>query len=445
MQPYNWYRADYVIMWCLCIVLVVSAHFAIVARALDWGVWRQTRDSLLPLTSSRKRSAPLMVNGIVHWQRTCKRLIGPLVVCWFLIAASAFASMGLWNLVTYPKFLVKQTQLLDPHKSDCSLQVLQSCDMIGPERENIIGIITSSSEQALFGQFFHQPIHLLEQALTSFRAVNPEADIFVQTDDPIAALECAKAFSGVYIVYLGVWWLPNLGGTRLLSPAVFRYVAFSLIFEDLGLRAMYDSVLLMDLSDVLFQSDPFAAVADQTGFTTPGLHAFLEQRATTLTYPDINAQWVGQCFGNAALHSMWGAPVSCSGTTLATMDAAIEYAELQSTLARSSPWCARHGNDQGIHNYIVHTGAVQPTVMHTLEQGPIMTLDRVDHLVFDGATGALVNDDGVPYAVVHQLRRCGRFLEGGGVVQEVGSDGVRRRSTRWGCNTLHRTEQRPGS
>jgi len=37
---------------------------------------------------------------------------------------------------------------------------------------------------------------------------------------------------------------------------------------------------------------------------------------------------------------------------------------------------------------------------------------------------------------VHQLRRCQHFVSGGGVVQEVGADGVQRPSTRWGCDTL---------
>ena len=442
--PHSWYHPTYLASVVILIGLIALLHVIVVCWAL--GVFRSRRSirqsfsaccSLAEHWIRPKQSPHITSTTHVSTKGSLKlvasKLWRPLLILWAAIAALGWLAGSAWSSIASADALLPEMTMYSTAHPGCDPTEPSTCVIRVKSNPGVAPpFATAASRHAVFGMYALAPPTALKRFIRSLRA-SSDADVYVATDSGLVSvyLQAVQGLRGVFLMEMTYSAATTYARTTAFATSSLRFVAYHYALTGWSLAQHYDTVMFSDMTDVIFQGDPFKPVAGQAG-----LHAFLEQRATTLTYPDINAQWVGQCFGNAALHSMWGAPVSCSGTTLATMDAAIEYAELQSTLARSSPWCARHGNDQGIHNYIVHTGAVQPTVMHTLEQGPIMTLDRVDHLVFDGATGALVNDDGVPYAVVHQLRRCGRFLEGGGVVQEVGSDGVRRRSTRWGCNTL---------
>ena len=160
-----------------------------------------------------------------------------------------------------------------------------------------------------------------------------------------------------------------------------------------------------------------------------------------------NRGWVKDCFGGSILSQVGGKVISCSGTSLATWDAALQYVSsclallasvsvsvslclslsldlslltsldlsLHLTLSHThSPHCSlpavlrytklmndellsnsceRNGVDQGMHNVWVHTERVKPMHIWWNEDGPIATVQSMKELHRDHF-GRLTNTKG---------------------------------------------------
>lgn len=173
------------------------------------------------------------------------------------------------------------------------------------------------------------------------------------------------------------------------------------LFLDLLRRegGRFSRVLLTDVRDVVFQSDPFA-------FAWPaGLNVTLEHRAALLGRCPYNARWVREQFGPEVLARLADRPVSCSGTTLGGPAAMLDYLErLTRLLLPFHPAERMAGYDQAAHNLLVHGGELPRLTLHD-NAGPILTLaSRPGEPVCDAA-GEVLNDAGVPAVIVHQYDR----------------------------------------
>lgn len=195
----------------------------------------------------------------------------------------------------------------------------------------------------------------------------------------------------------------------------------------------------------------------------PVFMAFLEAKPRTIAECGWNAGWVRDCFGEAGLQSVGNNVISCSGTSLGTWESALAYANLLADEIAVNK-CERNGElelelgldaeveveapaldcihihiraplplilphlcglphvsfraslsagvDQGMHNYYVFNGklasALQPLGSRLQvvdnEQGFVATVQSMGVLKRDRA-GRLLNDDGKPYALVHQYDR----------------------------------------
>ena len=161
-------------------------------------------------------------------------------------------------------------------------------------------------------------------------------------------------------------------------------------------------ILITDVRDVLFQSDPFRALTEH------GLAASIETRRYTVASEPHNAAWVLEAYGAEMLERIGASPASCVGVTYGERPAMLAYLDLMSREILELPSAAarRGGADTAIHNVLLWTGrlgSVQP--LETLAS-PVATLNGIpeDELAI-GESGRLLNRDGSEPSVVHQYDR----------------------------------------
>jgi hypothetical protein len=175
-----------------------------------------------------------------------------------------------------------------------------------------------------------------------------------------------------------------------LSSRFFNYLDFLAARSD-----RYANVMLTDLRDVVFQSDPFAT-------PLPAEIVYAQERCR-LGDSIENWTWMVQAYGETVAHNMRECLVSCAGTTFGTASGMLQYlaAMTRELSSRTTPIVG--GIDQGIHNYVVH--------MHTRRNAWLDTTDSIVatmHFVADTSVqlsgqGVLIDDRLVP--VLHQWDR----------------------------------------
>jgi len=169
----------------------------------------------------------------------------------------------------------------------------------------------------------------------------------------------------------------------------------------------YEQVMFVDVRDTVWQADVFArARRDGRG---EGVTVFMEQRPRTIAECGWNSKWVAACFGEEGLRAVGGGIISCSGTTLATWDDAVTYAQMVGDLIAARPDCEQNGIDQGIHNYILHSGRlageVSKVTQESNEEGFVATMQTMPVLLRD-RLGRVLNSAGTEVvAAVHQVDR----------------------------------------
>lgn len=134
---------------------------------------------------------------------------------------------------------------------------------------------------------------------------------------------------------------------HFLDPNTRRFVEFYLHLQSHLLN--YDRVLLTDLRDVVFQSDPFAQL------TGEGIVYGLEDEAVTIGAHWANSLWVERVGGQSAKESLSAERVSCVGVVLGSGKVIARYlALLTEILTQPGINIANfHGADTGAHNLIV--------------------------------------------------------------------------------------------
>lgn len=117
----------------------------------------------------------------------------------------------------------------------------------------------------------------------------------------------------------------------------------------------YARVLLTDVRDVFFQSDPFSSTLHK------GLEVFLEDDSQRVGSSAINSTWVRMAFGEETFQSMANRRISCAGTVFGTWDGIQEYLLRMQILATETPQVARFvkGVDQGLHNFLLHRNVLR--------------------------------------------------------------------------------------
>lgn len=187
-------------------------------------------------------------------------------------------------------------------------------------------------------------------------------------------------------------------GTRgHLSYNAYRYFLYRDYLDGPG--ANWRRVLLTDVRDVLFQSDPMSHP------WPAGLNATLEDRRMSLGRCPYNSLWIRHHLGADALEQVADRPISCSGTSIGDLGAMRNY--LTAMTERLEPYTPAEmsaGYDQGVHNHLLHTGALGGVTLHD-NSGPILTLAYRQQEAETDDAGRVLNDAGVPAVMVHQYDR----------------------------------------
>lgn len=169
--------------------------------------------------------------------------------------------------------------------------------------------------------------------------------------------------------------------------------------------ADFDRVLMVDLRDVFFQSDPFVD-CDRSR-----LRVFAEEGDPSVAETRWNSDSMKRAFGASVLERTCSKRVSCSGVVLGGIEPVREYLQ---KFARLLPELAMpdHGADQCIHIRIIHElmenveflGNREAEVCHLHHVGDISTIPT-------NPDGDLLNSRGEPFAIVHQYDRHPQFAE----------------------------------
>jgi hypothetical protein len=164
-------------------------------------------------------------------------------------------------------------------------------------------------------------------------------------------------------------------------------------------KRAYRRILLTDVRDVVFQVDPFSFPWRE------GLSVALEHGGRAVGQCPYTSRWVRQHLGEAALAKLANKPVSCSGTTVGSYAAILDYiVKMIALLLPFTPAAHMAGYDQGVHNQLLHAGAIPDATVYD-SAGPILTLGWRKEPPTQDAAGNILNDAGQPAAIVHQYDR----------------------------------------
>ena len=294
----------------------------------------------------------------------------------------------------------------------------------------------------VFGVWEYDPLHLpkLELFLSSLRGTGYKGDVVLVSRSEEASFRamCSKydvAIMGYHYTLRGTLRFIELASIRYLLAGMLLGLSPSteLVGLDLVLARQWDQVMLTDTRDVYFQRDPFVAAQELQREKRPDASQFLiaamEVGSTTITInlnadtsSRLNTRWVSRCFGEDAIKKLEGSVVSCSGTIIGDVATIRGYLRGMSDAFNTKPICGV--TDQGVHNYLIraHPMVAPHVIPSTTEEDPVFaTLDRVQTLRFENATGRLLTGSGTegaevpkggarPYAVVHQYNRCRYFV-----------------------------------
>jgi len=152
----------------------------------------------------------------------------------------------------------------------------------------------------------------------------------------------------------------------------------------------YDTVIVTDLRDVLFQRDPSTIAHSDLDF-------FLEDESMSLRSCPHNSQKIIEGFGQECLDNIGENFISCAGVVIGSLSAMRNYYRQMLNYQEIN-----NANDQAIHNFLLYSDIVAARTVKN-EEGDVYTLHY--------STGITVfkhkiyNKHGKIPAIVHQYDR----------------------------------------
>ena len=159
----------------------------------------------------------------------------------------------------------------------------------------------------------------------------------------------------------------------------------------------FEKVMLTDVRDVVFQRDPFE-------FSMAGRLCAFQESLPRIGDDYFNSQWIKDAFGRKVYERLCDCPVYCAGVTIGSASGVGDYLHTMTRYLLSRVGLA--GYDQGVHNYLIHTGRMEDVVCYRNWMGPVLTLGAVATSdIRMSADGILRNLDGEIANVIHQYDR----------------------------------------
>ncbi len=247
--------------------------------------------------------------------------------------------------------------------------------------------LMSGGKNLIMGLFSAMTFDQVEKFLGSLRRTAFHGDVCAFVDAVTPATIDTLLAHGIRVERARPSAQPHL---PLLSSRFFDYLEFLACHGD-----GYDNVMLSDLRDVVFQSDPFAA-------PLPADIVFAQERCP-VGAATANYGWMLDSYGKAVTDNMRDCFVSCAGTTFGTTSGIMRYLVAMTRELRDRPPPLVGGVDQAVHNYIVRMRPLRNAWLDTTD-----SLVTTMHFVADASVqtttrGVLIDGRLVP--VLHQWDR----------------------------------------
>lgn len=157
-----------------------------------------------------------------------------------------------------------------------------------------------------------------------------------------------------------------------------------------------DQILLSDVRDVVFQGDPFEPPLE-------GLEVFLEEPSQRVGADPYNRAWIRHLYGEVVAKELSRHVISCSGTVAGPRAHVLRYLKemIEAIVWRRRPLGP---HDQGVHNFLLRTGALDPATEVRNGFGRVLTMGAMTAVKQDDG-GRVLNQDGSIPAVLHQWDR----------------------------------------
>ncbi len=246
----------------------------------------------------------------------------------------------------------------------------------------------------------------IKNFVKSFRMFNTSADLVLiahrDNFDEISSF--LKDYNGKCLLY----------ASALYSSYKIHNIRFFKFLDYLAhQKELYRNVILSDVADVFFQSDPFANAPEEF------IYFFEEDPAETIGQNKYNKQWVRFCYGKKGLKALYDKTIVCAGTTFGSFGNVYVYlnhvVDEMLRLFKSQPKeMHKRYVDQGIQNYLAHqkmhlfrhpelkqNGDITATISITLRKSPASITVEGNHVVVNGQKPA----------IVHQYNRSEKIKE----------------------------------
>lgn len=168
----------------------------------------------------------------------------------------------------------------------------------------------------------------------------------------------------------------------------------------------FDSVLITDTRDVVFQEDPFKNVPERY------LYCFCEDGGSTIASEEFNSYWIRNLYGQERLEEIANSPIVCAGTIMGSYNSMMLLLQgvLDEFFAMEESIFLKHAVDQGILNNICNSSYTSIIPITLKKNGDIVATVGLtakkdvgkDNLRFEGS---LVKLNEYTPAIIHQYNR----------------------------------------
>jgi hypothetical protein len=186
---------------------------------------------------------------------------------------------------------------------------------------------------------------------------------------------------------------------RIISTYVFNLMCarFSHFLDFLKNNySAYDNVLIADVRDVYFQSNPF------NNLLSNKLFSFLEEGI--IGENKSNAKWVKDAYGVQELKSLYNNVITCAGVTIGSSELILKYLELMvSELLNVRHMAPVLGVDQAVHNMIFHKKLIPEATLLGNGNSLCMTMGLMSKFDLNDQGMVVVGDEII--SILHQYDR----------------------------------------
>ncbi|MDQ0246212.1 hypothetical protein J2S09_003816 [Bacillus fengqiuensis] len=178
---------------------------------------------------------------------------------------------------------------------------------------------------------------------------------------------------------------------------------FSLYYKFLLVEGnRFNNILLTDVRDVFFQTNPFLENWSKDSITVTKEAWLIRQEI------NWNVQWILTKFGHKVLSAIQHQPILNAGTIFGPTKFMIDYLKELTHVLFDNEYVPI--SDQSSLNYLVHTGIIKPVAYSDNENGPIMTLALENQININQDNQVLLKN-GNSASILHQYDRHGHLID----------------------------------